>query len=90
MSPERERKSPRAVSMCELMFYNNNLKGKGERRQVMTRCTFILLPDKQGRVLTPSPVFYGLKLIASDTHVPLTPLFEHTVIVARSLCPVGS
>ena len=35
MSPERERKSPRAVSMCELMFYNNNLKGKGERRQVM-------------------------------------------------------
>ena len=35
-----------------------------------------------------SPI-YGVKLITSVTQVPFCPTFEHSVIVARSSCPVG-
>jgi hypothetical protein len=35
-------------------------------------------------------IAYGVKVITFDTHVPLMAVLEHSVSVARILCPVGS
>ena len=45
---------------------------------------------KRSYHLKKGSTFYGVKVIVSVTHMPLCPVSEQSVMVARSLCPVGS